>query len=77
MVQLGDMSQGDSGAPAAGTIRNSAGKKFRMDRRGPGLGKMVLGYMRHAEVTVPLLVDWEKGWQENPQRSVQTIFATI
>jgi hypothetical protein len=24
-----------------------------------------------AEVTVPSLDDWEKEWQENPQRSVQ------
>jgi hypothetical protein len=24
-----------------------------------------------AEVTVPSLDDWEKDWQENPQRSVQ------
>jgi hypothetical protein len=25
-----------------------------------------------AEVTVPSLDDWEKDWQENPQRSVQS-----
>ena len=28
-------------------------------------------YAKHAEVTVPSLDDWEKDWQENPQRSVQ------
>src|SRR5674476_885595 len=27
-------------------------------------------YAKHAEVTVPSLADWEKDWQENPQRSV-------
>ena len=26
---------------------------------------------KNAEVTVPSLDDWEKDWQENPQRSVQ------
>ena len=25
-------------------------------------------YAKHAEVTVPSLADWEKDWQENPQR---------
>jgi hypothetical protein len=29
-------------------------------------------YSKHAEVPVPSLDDWEKDWQENPQRSVQT-----
>ncbi len=28
-------------------------------------------YAKHAEVTVPSLDDWEKDWQENPQRSAQ------
>jgi hypothetical protein len=28
-------------------------------------------YAKHAEVTVPSLADWEKDWQENPQRSRQ------
>ena len=28
-------------------------------------------YAKHAEVTVPALADWEKDWQENPQRSGQ------
>ena len=28
-------------------------------------------YAKHAEVTVPSLADWEKEWQENPQRSGQ------
>jgi hypothetical protein len=28
-------------------------------------------YVKHAEVTVPSLADWEKNWQENPQRSAQ------
>ena len=28
-------------------------------------------YAKHAEVTVPSLADWEKDWQENPQRSGQ------
>ena len=28
-------------------------------------------YAKHAEVTVPSLADWEKNWQENPQRSVK------
>jgi hypothetical protein len=26
-------------------------------------------YAKHAEVTVPSLDDWEKDWQENPQRN--------
>ena len=29
-------------------------------------------YSKRAEVTVPSLDDWEKDWQENPQRSGQT-----
>ena len=29
-------------------------------------------YSKHAEVTVPSLDDWEKDWQENPQRSGQS-----
>jgi integrase len=28
-------------------------------------------YAKHAEVTVPSLDDWEKDWQEKPQRSMQ------
>jgi integrase len=28
-------------------------------------------YSKHAEVTVPSLDDWEKNWQENPQRNGQ------
>jgi len=28
-------------------------------------------YAKHAEVTVPSLADWEKDWEENPQRSGQ------
>ena len=28
-------------------------------------------YAKHAEVTVPSLADWEKNWQENPQRGGQ------
>jgi integrase len=28
-------------------------------------------YAKHAEVTVPSLADWEKNWQENPQRNIQ------
>ena len=28
-------------------------------------------YAKHAEVTVPSLADWEKDWQENPQRNTQ------
>jgi integrase len=34
-------------------------------------------YAKHAEVTVPSLADWEKDWQENPQRSGQTISLTM
>jgi hypothetical protein len=29
-------------------------------------------YAKHAEVTVPSLADWEKDWQENPQRGSQS-----
>jgi hypothetical protein len=29
-------------------------------------------YAKHAEVTVPSLADWEKGWQENPQCNAQS-----
>lgn len=28
-------------------------------------------YAKHAEVTVPSLADWERDWQENPQRNGQ------
>jgi hypothetical protein len=28
-------------------------------------------YSKHAEVTVPCLDDWEKQWQQNPQRIAQ------
>jgi hypothetical protein len=27
---------------------------------------------KHAEVTVPSLADWEKEWEKNSQRNVQT-----
>jgi len=27
-------------------------------------------YVKHAEVTVPSLDEWEKDWQENPKRSM-------
>jgi hypothetical protein len=30
-----------------------------------------IGYSKHAEVTVPSLDDWEKDWQENPQRGAR------
>jgi hypothetical protein len=29
-------------------------------------------YAKHAEVTVPSLADWEKDWQDNPQRGRKT-----
>jgi integrase len=32
---------------------------------------------KHAEVTVPSLDDWEKDWQENPQRSAQPKFLAL
>ena len=32
---------------------------------------MFMVYAKHAEVTVPSLADWEKEWQENPQRNAQ------
>jgi hypothetical protein len=38
---------------------------------GSGVGFAAL-YAKHAEVTVPSLADWEKDWQENPQRNIQT-----
>jgi hypothetical protein len=28
-------------------------------------------YSKHAEVTVPSLDDWEKDWEQNPQRHAQ------
>jgi hypothetical protein len=34
-------------------------------------------YAKHAEVTVPSLDDWEKDWQENPQRSSVSKFVSI
>jgi len=34
-------------------------------------------YAKHAEVTVPSLADWEKDWQENPQRSAQPKFLPV
>jgi integrase len=34
-------------------------------------------YAKHAEVTVPSLADWEKDWQENPQRGGQTKFLPV
>jgi hypothetical protein len=29
-------------------------------------------YAKHAEVTVPSLDDWEKEWEKNPHRNVQS-----
>jgi integrase len=29
-------------------------------------------YAKNAAVTVPTLTDWERDWQENPQRSAQS-----
>jgi hypothetical protein len=37
----------------------------------PGIVTMNTAYAKHAEVTVPSLADWEKDWQENPQRNAQ------
>lgn len=34
--------------------------------------RQLWAYAKHAEVTVPSLDDWEKDWQEKPQRGVQT-----
>jgi hypothetical protein len=36
---------------------------------GPQLQAVHRAYAKHAEVTVPPLDDWEKDWQENPQRN--------
>jgi hypothetical protein len=50
-------------------------QRYRKFKRGWGMGhnsKAVhRAYAKHAEVTVPSLADWEKDWQENPQRSGQ------
>jgi integrase len=34
-------------------------------------------YAKHAEVTVPSLADWEKDWQENPQRNSKLKFLPV
>jgi len=50
-------------------------QRYRKFKRGWGMGhnsKAVhRAYAKHAEVTVPSLADWEKDWQENPQRNGQ------
>jgi hypothetical protein len=41
--------------------------------RATGLGPQLQSraYAKHAEVTVPLLDDWEKEWEKNSQRNAQ------
>lgn len=34
-------------------------------------------YAKYAEVTVPSLADWEKDWQENPQRSLRPMLQIL
>jgi hypothetical protein len=34
-------------------------------------------YVKHAEVTVPSLDDWEKDWRENPQRGTQPKLVSV
>jgi hypothetical protein len=34
-------------------------------------------YSKHAEVTVPSLADWEKNWQQNPQRRALPKFLPV
>ncbi|MGD0261657.1 MAG: hypothetical protein ABSD29_17840 [Verrucomicrobiota bacterium] len=56
--------------PAALTILDYP-ERFAQQALGHNSKAVHHAYSKHAEVTVPSLDDWEKDWQENPQRSVQ------
>jgi integrase len=46
-------------------------ERFAQEALGHNSKAVHHAYSKHGEVTVPSLDDWEKDWQENPQRSVQ------
>ena len=46
-------------------------KRFAQQALGHNSKAVHRAYAKHAEVTVPSLADWEKDWQENPQRSAR------
>jgi hypothetical protein len=48
--------------------------KFVQEALGHNSKAVHRAYSKHDEVTVPSLDDWEKDWQENPQRTVQAVF---
>jgi hypothetical protein len=46
-------------------------ERFALQALGHNSKAVHRAYAKHAEVTVPPLDDWEKGWQGNPQRDPQ------
>jgi hypothetical protein len=56
-----------------GKLIELTGTSMRLAQQGLGHNSKVVhrAYAKHAEVTVPSLADWEKDWQENPQRNAQ------
>jgi hypothetical protein len=60
-------------APSAGPWRGPGGpgeypERFAQQALGHNWKVVHYAYSKHAEVTVPSLDEWEKQWQENPQR---------
>jgi hypothetical protein len=62
-LKLGDV------APAVG--RRWYSERFAQQALGHNSKAVHHAYSKHAEVTVPSLDDWEKDWQDNPQRNAQ------
>jgi len=52
-------------------------ERFAQQALGHNSKAMHRAYAKHAEGTVPSLADWEKDWQEYPQRSGQTNSLTM
>ena len=46
-------------------------ERFAQQALGHNSNAVHRAYAKHAEVTVPSLAEWEKDWQENPQRNGQ------
>jgi hypothetical protein len=81
---IGSVTHGDGGVFKArlrtgfftGPFRSSAvaadyPERFAQQALGHNSKAVHHAYSKQAEVTVPSQDDWEKDWQENPQRSVQ------
>jgi hypothetical protein len=53
------------------SYRYAWAERFAQQALGHNSKAVHRAYAKHAEVTVPSLADWEKDWQENPQRGGQ------